>query len=106
MTPPPEPSVLEEQIRYLIGEGPAKVVSISMPEGTLHALRELVGKRGLSAAVSEAVEDRLRDAAFSQTLAEIIKERGEFTAEETARARAILDDALEGTAEWRATAHP
>ena len=28
-----------------VGEGPAKVVSISLPEGTVRALRELAGRR-------------------------------------------------------------
>jgi len=102
VTPPYEPSVLEEEARYLIGEGPAKVVSISMPEGTLHALRKLVGKRGLSAAVTATMEKRLRDEAFDQDLAEYVKEHGDFTDEERAQSRAILAEAMARDAAWRA----
>lgn len=94
-----------EEPQYAIGEGPAKVISISMPEGTLNALRERVGKRGLSAAITAAMERQLRDEAFDAYITEYVNEHGEFTEEERSRSQAILARAAEREAAWRA-AHP
>lgn len=100
MTPP---AASEEDDDFAIGEGPATVVSISMPKGTLKALRKLVGKRGLSAALTAAIEKQLRDAAFREDAAEYVAEHGEFTEEERAKSHALFSRAAEREAAWRAT---
>ncbi|WNE99021.1 hypothetical protein PS467_28680 [Streptomyces luomodiensis] len=48
------------------GEGPTRPVSVSLHEGTIAALKERVGKRGLSAYVEALIQrqlerDRLRE---------------------------------------------
>ena len=65
-----------------VGEGPAKVLSVSLPEGTVLALRELAGPRGVSALVHAAVEQYLRDRLTDAYLDAYQEEHGAFTAEE------------------------
>jgi hypothetical protein len=65
-----------------VGEGPAKVLSVSLPEGTVLALRELAGPRGVSALVDAAVEQYLRNRMTAAYLDEYQKEHGAFTADE------------------------
>jgi hypothetical protein len=102
-TPAGHPSPLEEEVRYAIGEGPAKVVSISIPEGTLTAFRKLVGRRGLSTAVTAAIEREMRDRARDQHMEEFEREHGPITEEEQAEIDAIWASAAERDAQWRAT---
>lgn len=102
-TPPPEPPLVSETAQYGIGQGPSKVISVSMPEGTLNALRERVGKRGLSAAITAAMERQLRDEVFDAHIAEYVREHGDFTEQERSSAREIIADAIARDAQWRAT---
>ena len=76
-----------------VGEGPAKVVSVSLPEGTVHALRELAGPRGMSALVDAAVEQYLRNRLTAAYLDEYEEEHGAFTQEERRVAADIWVDA-------------
>lgn len=76
-----------------IGEGPAKVVSVSLPEGTVLALREMAGARGVSAFVAAAVEQHIRDRRTDDYLAEYQREHGAFTAEERRAAAEVWADA-------------
>lgn len=102
MTSPSDSVAEEEHPRYAIGEGPAKVASISFPEGTLDALRHLVGKRGLSAVVTEAVERELRNRARDAYMDEIEREHGPVTEEQQTEIDAIWARAAEREAQWRA----
>jgi hypothetical protein len=76
-----------------VGEGPAKVVSVSLPEGTVLALRELAGPRGVSALVDAAVEQYLRNRITDAYLDEYQQEHGAFTAEERRAAAEVWADA-------------
>lgn len=76
-----------------VGEGPAKVVSISLPEGTVHALREMAGPRGTSALVEAALEQYLRNRLTAAYLDEYEHEHGAFTQEERQAAVDIWADA-------------
>lgn len=76
-----------------VGEGPAKVVSVSLPEGTVLALREVAGTRGVSAFVTAAVERSLRDRLTDEYLDAYQKEHGAFTDEEMREADAIWEAA-------------
>ncbi|HVT67292.1 MAG TPA: hypothetical protein VHF26_06055 [Trebonia sp.] len=76
-----------------VGEGPAKVVSVSLPEGTVRALRELAGPRGLSALVDTAVGQYLRNRLTGAYLEEYEREHGAFTAEERHAAAEVWADA-------------
>ncbi|NYI08237.1 hypothetical protein [Allostreptomyces psammosilenae] len=63
---------------YAVGTGPATVISVSMPKGTATALRNHVGKRGISAFVTELVEDELRAAVIDEVVASHVREHGPF----------------------------
>jgi hypothetical protein len=86
-----------------IGEGPAKVLSISLPEGTLLALRSAVGNRGVSALAAAAIEQHLRDRATDEYLAEYQQEHGAFTEEEKRAAADMWAAAELKEAQWRAS---
>lgn len=99
---PPEPTEGPENRHYAVGEGPATVVSISLPRGTLDALRAIAGRRGVSAAVAESLERLLRDRARDAYLDAFHEEHGEFTDEETAEVHAAWARAAEKEKSWRA----
>ncbi|MEU3407345.1 hypothetical protein ABZ766_25845 [Streptomyces sp. NPDC006670] len=84
-----------------IGEGPAKVISVSLPEGTVHALRSRVGARGVSAMVAAAIEQHLRNQVLDEYLTEYQEEFGAFTEEERRQADAVWASAEEAEAAWR-----
>jgi hypothetical protein len=85
-----------------VGEGPAKVVSISLPEGTVRALRELAGRRGLSALVDSAVQEYLRNQLTAAYLEEYQDEHGRFTEEEHREAAEVWADAERRQVPWPA----
>ncbi|MBO0802519.1 MAG: hypothetical protein J2P25_05525 [Nocardiopsaceae bacterium] len=86
-----------------VGEGPAKVVSVSLPEGTVLALRELAGPRGLSALVDAAVGQYLRNRATAAYLDEYQREHGAFTAQERRAAADVWADAEQRAERARGT---
>lgn len=73
-----------------VGEGPSVRVSLSLPEGTAAAIRDITGRREFSAYIAEAVEHRLRSELIAQDLEAYQREHGRFTDEERAWARAAL----------------
>lgn len=83
-----------------IGEGMAKVLSISLPEGTVRALRETAGARGISALVAVAVEEHLRNRATQAYLAEYEQEHGAFSVEEKRAAADIWAQAEGREEKW------
>jgi hypothetical protein len=85
-----------------VGEGPAKVVSVSLPEGTVLALRELAGRRGLSALVDAAVQEYLRNQLTAAYLEAYEREHGQFTEEERRSAAEVWADAERRQAQWPA----
>ncbi|MEV4870138.1 hypothetical protein [Streptomyces syringium] len=92
----------DERTEPGIGEGPAKAISVSLPEGTVQALRASAGGRGVSAIVATAVEEHLRNQATLAYLAEYEQEHGSFTAEEKQAAAGIWARAEEREGQWRA----
>jgi hypothetical protein len=76
-----------------VGEGPAKVISVSLPEGTVQALRERAGRRGMSALIDTAVERYLRDVLTLEYLDEYQRENGAFTTAERQAAANLWSDA-------------
>ncbi|WP_211265601.1 hypothetical protein [Actinacidiphila oryziradicis] len=61
---------------------------MSLPEGTVRALREMAGPRGVSALIATAVEEHLRHQATATYLAEYEDKHGAFTDDEK-RAAAV-----------------
>ena len=95
---------MDEEFEQGIGEGPAKVISVSLPEGTVSALRSKAGPRGISAFVATAVEQHLRNLATADYLAGFEREHGMITADESAEADATWRRAEAAEDAWRATA--
>ncbi|MEU5425991.1 hypothetical protein AB0H73_10335 [Streptomyces olivoreticuli] len=91
----------DEQSAPGIGEGPAKAISVSLPEGTVQALRASAGGRGVSAIVATAVEEHLRNQATLAYLDEFEQESGAFTAGEKQAAADIWAQAEEREGQWR-----
>ena len=91
-----------------VGEGPAKVVSVSLPAGTVAALREVAGPRGLSALVDMAVQQYLRNRLTAIELDEYQREHGVFTQAERQAAADVWADAervseeRRGSGQWPA----
>ena len=80
------------------------MISVSLPEGTVRALRSKVGPRGISALVATAVEQHLRNLATADYLAGYERDHGKFTADEIEDADSIWRRAEAAEDAWRATA--
>jgi hypothetical protein len=93
--------MMSEHVDRGIGEGPAKVISVSLPEGTVQALRDATGNRGISALVAAAVERELRDRATAAYIAEFEREHGAFTEDEKQAADALWAEAERRETQWR-----
>lgn len=65
-----------------IGEGPAKVIRVRLPEGTIRAMRSQAGPRGISAFVATAVEQHLRNLVTADYLAGFERRHSMITADE------------------------
>ncbi len=81
---------------YGIGEGPATRVSLSLPLGTLQAIRSQVGDRQFSAYVASVLADELRGQILDGYLADFQQRNGAFSDEERDWARRTIDAALAG----------
>ncbi|MCZ2525673.1 hypothetical protein ACFW9F_04150 [Streptomyces sp. NPDC059506] len=86
-----------------IGEGPAKAISVSLPEGTVLALRGFAGPRGVSALIAAAVEEHLRNRMTTAYLAEYEEEHGSFSEDEKRSAADVWARAEQKENRWRAT---
>jgi hypothetical protein len=76
-----------------IGEGASKVISVSLPEGTVNALKKVAGSRGVSAMVASVIERELRHLLLRAEIEDHQREHGAFTEEERTAARALFDEA-------------
>jgi post-segregation antitoxin (ccd killing protein) len=92
--------VAEEEAEPGLGEGPAKAISVSLPEGTVRALRDYAGNRGVSALVAVAIEEHLRNQATRAYLAEFEEEHGPFTSTERQAAADVWSAAERRESRW------
>lgn len=83
------------------GEGQAAKVSVSLPEGTVRAIRERVGARQFSRFVAEAAERELRRQNLDDLIRAHEQEHGEVPDELIARADAAWQEAQQRQATWR-----
>ncbi|MEU1804054.1 hypothetical protein [Streptomyces sp. NPDC019937] len=90
----------EEAAEPGLGEGPAKAISVSLPEGTVRALRDYAGNRGVSALVAVAIEEHLRNQATREHLAEFEDENGPFTGAERQAAADVWAAAERRESRW------
>ena len=80
------------------------MISVSLPEGTVRALRSRVGPRGVSALVASAIEQHLRNRATADYLTEYEQRGDAFTADEIDEAEDIWRRAEAAEKAWHADA--
>lgn len=80
----------------LPGEGPTTTVSVSFHIGTISAVRDRVGKRGVSAYIEAAVHRQIERDNLDEIIAAAEAEHGPVTPEEIAATRAALATARRG----------
>lgn len=74
----------------LPGEGPTTAVSVSFHVGTISAVRDRVGKRGVSAYIEAAVHRQIERDNLEEIIAAAEAEHGPVTPEEIAAKLAAL----------------
>ncbi|MBD0738517.1 hypothetical protein [Streptomyces sp. CBMA29] len=72
------------------GDGPTQSVSVSFHAGTIDAVRDRVGKRGVSAYVENAVQRQIERDALDAVIRDHETRHGKITDEEIAAAEAEL----------------
>ncbi|MFF7156837.1 hypothetical protein [Streptomyces sp. NPDC008139] len=79
------------------GDGPTQSVSVSFHAGTIDAVRDRVGKRGVSAYVENAVQRQIERDALDMLIRDHEERHGTITEEEIAAAEAELYGESGGT---------
>ncbi|MEU1014856.1 hypothetical protein [Streptomyces sp. NPDC005898] len=72
------------------GEGPTSGISVTLTAGTLHAIRERVGKRGVSACLEKAAQRQIERENLDELIADFDKVHGPAGPEAVAAKRARL----------------
>lgn len=72
------------------GDGPTNGISVSLTAGTLQAIRERVGKRGVSAYLEKAAQRQIERDNLDELIAEFHKTHGPADPEAVAAKRAKL----------------
>ena len=72
------------------GDGPSNGVSVTLTAGTLQAIRERVGKRGVSAYLEKAAQRQIERDNLDELIADFEKAHGPADAEAVAAKRAKL----------------
>ncbi|GAA0287064.1 hypothetical protein ACKI1I_01640 [Streptomyces turgidiscabies] len=72
------------------GDGPTSGISVTLSAGTLHAIRERVGKRGLSAYLEKAAQRQIERDNLDELIADFDKVHGPADPEAVAAKRARL----------------
>lgn len=80
----------DDDVDFLPGDGPTSGVSVSLTAGTLHAIRERVGKRGVSAYLEQAAQRQIERDNLDELIADFDKVNGPADPEAVAAKRAKL----------------
>ncbi|MFE0346897.1 hypothetical protein [Streptomyces griseoluteus] len=75
---------------FLPGDGPSSGISVSLTAGTLQAIRERVGRRGVSAYLERAAQRQIERDNLDELIADFEKTHGPADAEAVAAKRAKL----------------
>lgn len=75
---------------FLPGDGPSSGISVTLAAGTLQAIRERVGKRGVSAYLERAAQRQIERDDLGELIAEFDKVHGPADPEAVAAKRAKL----------------
>ncbi|MER7998004.1 hypothetical protein [Streptomyces sp. NPDC095613] len=81
------------------GEGPTRPISVSLHEGTIAALKERTGKRGMSAYVEALIQRQLERDRLRELIEDAEAEHGPVDQAAVAAKRAILRGASVGSAD-------
>ncbi|MCX4437160.1 MULTISPECIES: hypothetical protein [Streptomyces] len=75
---------------FLPGDGPSSGISVSLTAGTLQAIRERVGRRGVSAYLERAAQRQIERDNLDELIADFEEAHGPADAEAVAAKRAKL----------------
>ncbi|MFG2672986.1 hypothetical protein [Streptomyces sp. NPDC048445] len=67
---------MDESSDFPLGDGPSSGISVTLTAGTLHAIRERVGKRGVSAYLERAAQRQIERDGLDELLADFEKING------------------------------
>ncbi|MGC5394528.1 hypothetical protein ACPXCP_02120 [Streptomyces sp. DT20] len=67
---------MDESSDFSLGDGPSSGISVTLTAGTLHAIRERVGKRGISAYLERAAQRQIERDSLDELLADFEKING------------------------------
>ncbi|WP_329114913.1 hypothetical protein [Streptomyces sp. NBC_01353] len=80
----------EEGTDFPPGDGPSSGISVSLTAGTLQAIRERVGKRGVSAYLEKAAQRQIERDNLDELIADFDRTNGPADPEAVAAKRAKL----------------
>ncbi|CAL9422293.1 hypothetical protein SUDANB105_01868 [Streptomyces sp. enrichment culture] len=80
----------DEDTDFPPGDGPTSGISVSLTAGTLQAIRERVGKRGVSAYLEKAAQRQIERDNLDELIADFDKLHGPVDPEAVAAKRAKL----------------
>lgn len=80
----------DDDTDFLPGDGPSSGISVSLTAGTLQAIRERVGKRGVSAYLEKAARRQIERDNLDELIADFDKANGPADPEAVAAKRARL----------------
>lgn len=83
-------SVTDDDVDFLPGDGPTSGISVTLTAGTLQAIRERVGKRGVSAYLEKAAQRQIERDNLDELIADFDKMHGPADPEAVAAKRARL----------------
>ncbi|WP_188188699.1 hypothetical protein [Nonomuraea sp. SYSU D8015] len=91
---------MADDLEFLPGDGPASGISVTLTAGTLQAIRERVGKRGISAYLERAAQRQIERDNLDELIADFEEIHGpaDPAAVAAKRARLIGDEPGAGAA--------
>jgi hypothetical protein len=82
--------VTDDDVDFLPGDGPTSGISVTLTAGTLQAIRERVGKRGVSAYLEKAAQRQIERDNLDELIADFDKVHGPADPQAVAAKRARL----------------
>ncbi|MFF0115323.1 hypothetical protein [Streptomyces prasinus] len=80
----------DDDVEFPPGDGPTSGISVTLTAGTLHAIRERVGKRGVSAYLEKAAQRQIERDNLDELIADFDKVHGPADPAAVAAKRARL----------------
>ncbi|GGK62872.1 hypothetical protein GCM10010094_24600 [Streptomyces flaveus] len=87
---------MDEDTDFPPGDGPSSGISVTLTAGTLHAIRERVGKRGVSAYLEKAAQRQIERENLDELIAGFEEVHGPADPEAVAAKRARLTGGAPG----------